>query len=96
MPRRIDSPRAAIGAGIAFVTEDRKTQSLIMRMAVGHNITLAALARFLRFDVLRRRAEAAAVRRSIEQLRIKAKSPAVLVDTLSGGNQQKVAWRSAS
>ena len=43
-----------------------------MRMAVGHNITLAALARFLRFDVVRRRAEAAAVRRSIEQLRIKA------------------------
>ena len=29
--------------------------------------------------------------RSIDQLRIKAKSPAVLVDTLSGGNQQKVA-----
>jgi ribose transport system ATP-binding protein len=89
--RRIDSPRAAIGAGMAFVTEDRKTQSLIMRMAVGHNITLAALGRFLRFDVLRRRAEAAAVRQSIDQLRIKAKSPAVLVDTLSGGNQQKVA-----
>lgn len=88
--RRITSPRAAIAAGLAFVTEDRKTGSLITSLSVRHNVTLAALARFLRFTVLRRRAEDAAVRRSIDQLHIKTPGLAAPVDTLSGGNQQKV------
>ncbi len=89
--RRIASPQEAIGAGLAFVTEDRKTQSLIMKLSVGHNMTLAALPAFLAFNVVRVRDEQAAVRRSIKQLGIKTPSPAVEVDKLSGGNQQKVA-----
>ena len=89
--RRVTSPPAAIAAGLAFVTEDRKTQSLITRLSVKHNMTLAALRRFLRFNFLRRRAEDAAVQRSITQLQIKTPGPGALVDTLSGGNQQKVA-----
>ena len=89
--RRITSPPSAIDAGLAFVTEDRKTQSLITAMSVKHNVTLAALRRFLRFNLLRRRAEDAAVQRSITQLRIKTPSANAPVDTLSGGNQQKVA-----
>jgi ABC-type sugar transport system ATPase subunit len=90
-PRRLGSPREAIAAGLAFVTEDRKTQSLILKLSVGHNVTLAALGRFLAWNVIRRRAEREAVRHSIEQLRIKTPSSNVAVDTLSGGNQQKVA-----
>jgi ribose transport system ATP-binding protein len=89
--RHISSPPDAIAAGLAFVTEDRKTQSLITRMSVRHNMTLAALRRFLRFNLLRRRAEDAAVQGSIGRLRIKTTGPGALVDTLSGGNQQKVA-----
>jgi ribose transport system ATP-binding protein len=90
-PRRIASPRDAIRAGIAFVTEDRKTQSLILQQSVAHNITLAALDRFLRINVIRRREESDAVSRSIAALRIKSPNPDVEVDKLSGGNQQKVA-----
>ena len=60
-------------------------------MSVKHNVTLAALRRFLRFNLLRRRAEDAAVRRSITELQIKTPSASAAVDTLSGGNQQKVA-----
>jgi ABC-type sugar transport system ATPase subunit len=89
--RRITSPRDAIRAGIAFVTEDRKTQSLVLMLPVAHNITLAALGRFLRLHVLRQRAENDAVSRSIEQLRIKTPNTGIAVDKLSGGNQQKVA-----
>ena len=89
--RRIASPRDAIRAGIAFVTEDRKTQSLILQLSVAHNITLAALGRFLRLNVLRRREENDAVSSSITALRIKSPNPGVQVDKLSGGNQQKVA-----
>jgi len=89
--RRVASPRSAIAAGLAFVTEDRKTQSLITLLSVRHNMTLAALRRFLRFSIVRRRPEEAAVQRSIAQLRIKTPGPGAQVNTLSGGNQQKVA-----
>ena len=89
--RRVTSPPAAIAAGLAFVTEDRKTQSLITRLSVKHNMTLAALRRFLSLSFIRRRSEDAAVQQSITQLRIKTPSADALVDTLSGGNQQKVA-----
>jgi ribose transport system ATP-binding protein len=89
--RRITTPREAIRAGLAFVTEDRKTQSLILRLSVAHNLTLAALNRFLRFNVVRSREENDAVERSIEQLRIKTPNSNIDVDKLSGGNQQKVA-----
>ena len=85
------SPQDAIAAGIAFVTEDRKNQSLILKLPVAENMTLAALKRFLSGGFIRQRAEATAVQRSIEQLHIKTPSAAVGVDTLSGGNQQKLA-----
>jgi ABC-type sugar transport system ATPase subunit len=85
------SPREAIAAGLAFVTEDRKTQSLIMSQSVRHNMTLAALRRFLRLGFTRRRHEEDAVADSVKKLRIKTPGQSALVDTLSGGNQQKVA-----
>ena len=88
--RRIGSPRAAIRSGIAFVSEDRKQQGLVLKLSVAHNMTLAALHRWLRLDVIRQRAENSAVRESINQLRIKTPSPATEIEKLSGGNQQKV------
>lgn len=84
-------PQDAINAGMAFVTEDRKTQSLILKMSVGHNITLAALPQFLRNQIIQQKAEDQAVAGSVEKLRIKTSSTDVLVEKLSGGNQQKVA-----
>jgi ribose transport system ATP-binding protein len=88
--RRFASPADAIRAGLAFVTEDRKTQSLILQLSVAHNLTLAALSRFMRLNIIRRREEHAAVHRAIDQLRIKTPSSSIAVDKLSGGNQQKV------
>ncbi len=84
-------PQEAIKAGMAFVTEDRKTQSLILKMTVGNNITLAALSQFLQNQVIQQKAENQAIQDSVEKLHIKTASTNVLVDKLSGGNQQKVA-----
>jgi ribose transport system ATP-binding protein len=84
------SPEDAIAAGFAFVTEDRKLQSLVTGMSVAHNVTLAALKRFLIFGFIRQRAETAAVLRSIDELHIKTPSRFAIVNNLSGGNQQKV------
>ncbi|MGI4789352.1 MAG: sugar ABC transporter ATP-binding protein [Janthinobacterium lividum] len=84
------SPRDAISAGLAFVTEDRKNQSLVMTFSVRQNITLIALKKFERQGLIRRAAETAAVQDSISKLHIKTTSAETPIGALSGGNQQKV------
>ena len=59
-------------------------------MSVGENVSLAVLPELTPAGVLRPRRERALARRFMEQLRIKATSPAQVVRSLSGGNQQKV------
>ena len=84
------SPQEAIAAGLAFVTEDRKNQSLVMNFSVRKNVTLIALEKFERCGLIQRGAEEAAVQDSITKLRIKTADMETPVSALSGGNQQKV------
>lgn len=84
------SPRQAIRSGLAFATEDRKGQSLITLLSVGFNITLAALRSFTPNMLVHSQKERAAVINAIRTQRIKTPSPATAVNTLSGGNQQKI------
>jgi ribose transport system ATP-binding protein len=84
------SPGAAIRAGMGFVTEDRKTEGLILNLSVRENVTLAGLERLSRFRIIERARETARVGDLTAQLRLKAAGPAVAARTLSGGNQQKV------
>ena len=82
---------AAIAAGIAFITEDRKAQGLILGMTVRENVTLAHLADFVDRDLLIDVArEHAATMRMIDELQIKAPGTEQLARNLSGGTQQKV------
>jgi ABC-type sugar transport system ATPase subunit len=87
--RRIDSPGDAIAAGLGFVSESR-TEALVPRMSVASNITLASLPAVTRAGVVSFGAERDEARRYIEDLRIRVASPDADVETLSGGNQQKV------
>lgn len=91
--RRVNltSPVAAMRAGLALLTNDRKTTGLIAPMAVLHNMTLASLRRVSRAGVLRRAAELRLARPLVSSLAIRAPSLDAEVDCLSGGNQQKVA-----
>ncbi|HVK19071.1 MAG TPA: sugar ABC transporter ATP-binding protein [Fimbriiglobus sp.] len=89
-PLRIESPRDAIRAGIALLTEDRKGQGLILAHPVRDNFALPNLGRWSRLGVLDRRRERAAFRAAADRLRIKAANPGAPAATLSGGNQQKV------
>ena len=84
------SPHEAISAGLAFVTEDRKNQSLVMSFSVRQNVTLIALEKFERYGLIQRNAEAAAVQSSISDLRVKTTGQETPITALSGGNQQKV------
>ncbi len=84
------SPGAAIDAGIGFVTEDRKTEGLILNLPVRENVTLAGLGQLAKLSFVRRAAERQRVKSLAEQLQVKAASQTVAAGTLSGGNQQKV------
>jgi rhamnose transport system ATP-binding protein len=84
------SPRAALRRGLAYLPEDRLHQGLVQPMSVGENTSMAVLPELTPAGILRPRRERALARRFMEQLRIKATSPAQVVRSLSGGNQQKV------
>lgn len=89
-PVSIGSPTDAIGAGIGFVTEDRKKYGLLLDQTIVINLTLAALKKISGPVVTDTDAETAAGERSLKDLRIKAPSVFSITRTLSGGNQQKV------
>ncbi|MEO6913834.1 MAG: sugar ABC transporter ATP-binding protein [Candidatus Baltobacteraceae bacterium] len=90
-PVRIHSPADAISHGIAFITEDRKSQGLVLGMSVRENITLAHLAQFVnREHLLDGSKELEISNHYIAELRIRTPSADQIVRNLSGGNQQKV------
>ncbi|MGP0063036.1 MAG: sugar ABC transporter ATP-binding protein [Isosphaeraceae bacterium] len=90
-PIRFRHPDDAIRAGIAMVTEDRKTLGLFDRMTVAENITLRRLPEltFGAVPLIDPRAERRAVDWSIKELAIKTPGGDAPVTSLSGGNQQK-------
>ena len=89
---RISSPADALRLGMALVTEDRAQTGLVLTSPVGHNISMAALARFSVAGFIRRILERDAVRSMIHRLAIRTPSQHALVRNLSGGNQQKVVF----
>jgi ribose transport system ATP-binding protein len=88
-PVRFSHPDQAIRAGIALVTEDRKTLGLFDRMTVSENITIRRLPELTIGPFVDPRAERRAVEWSITELAIKTAGGDVPVTVLSGGNQQK-------
>ncbi len=86
---RSPDPRGAIEAGIGFITENRNT-GLVTGRSVRSNITLASLSSVSRFGIVNDENESEITRRLIDQLDISTPSTETEVETLSGGNQQKV------
>jgi ribose transport system ATP-binding protein len=84
-------PIDGIQAGIAFITEDRKSQGLVLGMTIRENVTLAHLGQFVNAErLIDRKKEEAATERYIDELRIRTPGPEQTAGNLSGGNQQKV------
>ena len=87
----IRRPFDAIRRGIAFVPEDRKLKGLNLKASVGHNMTIANLRRYCRFgQVIMLAPEKRAIEELIRLLGIKTRGKNQNVNSLSGGNQQKV------
>ncbi len=88
---RIKETPDAIALGIAYVPEDRRQHGVVLPMSVAANSTLATLDAVSRRGIIDAGAERRAADRTVGVLGIKTSSIDAPVDSLSGGNQQKVA-----
>lgn len=89
-PIRARSPRQGVRAGIAYVPEDRKRDGIVPGASIKDNIALPVLGTVSAAGWISRSQERSLVSAKVDELRV---TPAVIdrrVDTLSGGNQQKV------
>ncbi len=87
---RFGSTGAAIGAGLAMVTEDRKNTGIFPTASVRHNVSISDLREVSRLSVIQQAKERQVVKKMIDRFRIKTASQELPVSSLSGGNQQKV------
>ncbi len=89
--RTIRSPRDGVRAGIGLVPEDRKGQGVVTSLPIRQNTTMTVLKRLTAWlDVIKRKVERDMVSRLMSRLAVKARDMDAPVDSLSGGNQQKV------
>ena len=86
----LKSPKQAIEHKLAYVTEDRKGNGLVLSNSIKHNTSLANLAGLSKNLVIDKDKEYAVAAEYVGKLRTKTPSVEQLVGNLSGGNQQKV------
>ncbi len=86
----IGNPQRALRHRVAYLTEDRNVEGLVMGQSVKENAALPSLDRRQRWGIVNRKAEHDAVATTSESLRLRAPSLATDVENLSGGNRQKV------
>lgn len=86
----IRSPRDSIREGIAFLTEDRKGQGLILIQSIEFNTTMVKMDQYANRGVLNLNQMAETTKKMVGDLQIRVASIHHPVGKLSGGNQQKV------
>ncbi|MBT8374658.1 MAG: sugar ABC transporter ATP-binding protein [Deltaproteobacteria bacterium] len=87
----LKSPQNAINFGLGLVTEDRKAMGLVLGQSVLQNMTISSLETVsLKYGIINKAQERKLAKGYVEQLNIKTPGLDVAIDTLSGGNQQKV------
>jgi ribose transport system ATP-binding protein len=89
-PYRPRTPDAAMKAGVAYVPEDRHADALLQGESVRHNLSAGQANHYFRNFVYRHKQERADSQRSISDFLIRTFNDEQPIETLSGGNQQKV------
>ncbi|MDF2916961.1 MAG: sugar transporter ATP-binding protein [Microbacterium sp.] len=90
VPTRLTTPRHALDHGIAFSSEDRRSEGIIADLTVAENIVLGVQARRGALRRVPQSERDALVAEYLEALGVRPADPNALVRNLSGGNQQKV------
>jgi ribose transport system ATP-binding protein len=88
--QRWGDARAAMQAGVVYLTEDRKSKGLLLEETLATNLTLAALEKFRRGPVVDRTGEDKALDEAIQRFDIRVGDKGLLAGQMSGGNQQKL------
>lgn len=83
-------PRSMMNEGVALLTEDRKVLGILPELSIRENVTISSLRRGSRKGLLPGKEQAQEADRLLDSLRLRAGSYDQPVNTLSGGNQQKV------
>ncbi|MBN1835008.1 MAG: sugar ABC transporter ATP-binding protein [Spirochaetales bacterium] len=86
----VGHPAGALSRGVAYLPEERKREGLVLMLSVKENMSLSILKRISRRLLIDRKREAELADRFIDNLKVKVTSRDALVESLSGGNQQKV------
>ncbi|WP_338470654.1 sugar ABC transporter ATP-binding protein [Niallia sp. XMNu-256] len=89
-PVSISNPADAVKHGLAFITEDRKDEGLVLDFSIRENMALPNLDSFAPKGIIKTEDEKQFVAQMIERLKIKTESGEQAAGNLSGGNQQKV------
>ena len=84
------TPRRSILKGIAYLTEDRKIEGLVLSKSISENITLASMNKYFSKHMINRKLEKQLAEKYTKDLNIVSRSVFQLINQLSGGNQQKV------
>ena len=86
------NPKELIGNGLAYLSEDRKLEGLILKMSIKENITISSLKHLFSHGYIDKKEERESVKKDIKELEIISRNCEQLCSTLSGGNQQKVVF----
>lgn len=89
-PKTFKHPKEALKAGVAYVSEDRKGNGLILIQDIKYNISIANLEQLTEGVSLNENKEITIAKEYQRSINIKAPSIKQIVGNLSGGNQQKV------
>jgi len=89
---KINSVRKAIKHGMALIPDDRLKKALMLEEPVVDNITLPFLKEYTKASVVNRKGECKDTKKIVEMLDIKTPSIYTKVNSLSGGNKQKVSF----
>ncbi|WP_419728132.1 sugar ABC transporter ATP-binding protein [Lichenicola sp.] len=87
---RAPRPSESIRRGLAFLSEDRRSEGIFGNLSVAENLTASVLPRISRWGIISRRRQDELVARYLRELGVKSGGPGAPITSLSGGNQQKV------
>ena len=90
--KKINSPIEAKKCGIAFVTEDRKEEGLILDFDIKENFAIPSLKKFLKGVIVQENHISSTIDSYIKSLKIRTSGREQKIKNLSGGNQQKVVF----
>ena len=88
---KINRPKDAIDQGVAMLTEDRRQSGIMGVLSIADNISIASLKKYVDGGImLNRKKIEQLVQDNVQKMNIKTPSSKTLIQSLSGGNQQKV------